>query len=171
MVRYIFVALALASSLVAKECDIDLGNIDQYVNTWQITARNNGSEPVTVTLTIRDKTQTATVPIGGEITVKSFKPGSWKVSMVGTKAYKALLADRRDRIVKIMDSLDKKSKAWDRYDDDLDDIDEAIDNAGTRTSSGGCSGFMEDKGGDELDLSLIQEGSNTLTNYWRCSGT
>ena len=167
MIRLLLVIGALSSSILMKGCDIDLGDLDQYVINWKVTVTNVGPEAAAVTVQVHDRTRSATLKPGEVIDVVSFRPGVWHVTIIGASTRKQLLEARYAALAHQLDALPyKNSKAWDRLDDDLDDIEDELRNASSFPNVGTCAGRMDDKGGDTLAISASLRSG--VTARWSC---
>jgi hypothetical protein len=93
------VGLALLIILGGKSCNIDFGNLDELVVTYDITVANQGPGPAIVAIYGKDVKRRAIVAAGTSVTATSFAGGSVLISVSPATDYLALLKARRDEIV------------------------------------------------------------------------
>jgi hypothetical protein len=93
--------LLLATSFVllaAGDCSIDIGNLGDYVVTYDITITNAGPEAALVFISGRDVKRKAVLQPGGSVTATSFRGGSVLLGASPAVDYVALLKQKRDAI-------------------------------------------------------------------------
>ena len=100
MFRTAFLAVLLAVSLTAKECDV-AGILDLLV-TYQVSVHNASGRTGFITASIGSGSRTATLPAGATVVVQSFKPGTWAAAVVDVDPdLNAALVQLRQDFVKL----------------------------------------------------------------------
>ena len=61
MFRVTFLAFLVVAALTANECDISLGDLDQFVINYRLQVTNFGNEDAAVSISIQDKMRSATL--------------------------------------------------------------------------------------------------------------
>jgi hypothetical protein len=98
MFRATFLVFLLSMVITAKDCDINLGNLDEFVVNYQVTVINSSAEPAAVWIAGNGVKRFGTLKQGGEMGVTAFQPGSVLVSVSPATDYLADLKLRREAV-------------------------------------------------------------------------
>src|SRR4051794_36060014 len=103
MLKATFLAFLIAMAITANDCDIDLGNLDEYVVNYQTTVTNTAAEPAMVLILMRGVRRVATLASGQSVVVTGFTPGTMIISVKPALDVVKALKEKRAEIEKRLD--------------------------------------------------------------------
>jgi hypothetical protein len=155
--RLLFALFLIALPFMADDCTI--GNLGDFVVTYDVTVTNTSDETASVSILLPDNRQTVTLTAGAAATVTGFKPGTALVSARPAKDYLAelkklqadLVAKLEAKTLSLTDSLSLYNQ--------LNALGQQIRDYEARGHGALCSGdFSVDKGPKKHSFTLTFDG-------------
>jgi hypothetical protein len=168
VIRMAFLLLTIATSVVAQKCDLAPGDLDLFISSNRVLVTNVANTKASVTVTVGDKTQSATLESGGKLSVRSFRGGEWRVAIFAAASkreyFQAQISILSTYVNKAGDISNDEAQS---VQDQIERLEKQLESIPEDAIPGGkvCKGRFSEKGASELEILVNQDDNGD----WECT--